>query len=108
MDEMTLELNSPITEEQWDAITDVDFEHTDRVWFHTKNGKDVEFVKRKTGKWVFEDGSPVNRGLKMMETAVCSQCGETAPGYPFWECDLELTNFCPNCGAEMTERREDV
>lgn len=50
MDEMTLELNSPITEEQWDAITDVDFEHTERIWFHTKDGKDVEFIKRKAEK----------------------------------------------------------
>ena len=45
MDEMTLTLNSPITEEQWDAITDVDFERTDRIRFSTKHGKKVEFVK---------------------------------------------------------------
>ena len=41
--EMTL--NSPITDEQWDAITDVNFDKTDRIWFHTKKGKDVEFAK---------------------------------------------------------------
>lgn len=63
--------------------------------------------ERKTGKWVFEDGSPINRGLKMMETAVCSQCGHIAPGYSFWDCDLELTNFCPNCGAEMKGENDD-
>lgn len=57
--------------------------------------------ERKKGKWVFEDGKPVNRTLKMGEIAVCDQCGKKAPGYPFWECDLELTNFCPNCGADM-------
>ena len=45
MDEMTLTLNSPITEEQWDAITDVDFEHTNEISFHTKHGKIVKFVK---------------------------------------------------------------
>ncbi len=45
MNEMTLTLNSPITEEQWDAITDVDFDHTDRIFFHTKHGKEVEFAK---------------------------------------------------------------
>lgn len=45
VDEFTLTLNSPITEEQWDAITDVDFDHTDRIFFHTKHGKEVEFVK---------------------------------------------------------------
>ena len=43
--EMTLTLNSPITEEQWDAITDVDFEHTNEITFYTKHGKEVKFVK---------------------------------------------------------------
>lgn len=52
MDEMTLELESPITEEQWDKIADVDFDHTDRIYFHTKHGKEVEFVKRKKGRWI--------------------------------------------------------
>lgn len=47
MTEIELTLNSPITEEQWDAITDVDFDHTNRVWFHTKHGKQVEFIKAK-------------------------------------------------------------
>ena len=47
MAEVELTLNSPITEEQWDAITDVDFDHTNRVWFHTKHGKQVEFIKAK-------------------------------------------------------------
>ena len=55
MDEMTLTLNSPITEEQWDAITDVDFDHTDKIWFHTKHGKDVEFVKQRKGKWILRE-----------------------------------------------------
>ena len=45
MHEMTLTLNSPITEEQWDAITDVDFEHINEITFHTKHGKEVKFVK---------------------------------------------------------------
>ena len=45
MDEMTLTLNSPITEEQWNAITDIDFEHTNEITFHTKHGKEVKFVK---------------------------------------------------------------
>lgn len=38
-------LNNPLTEEQWDMITDVDFDHTERIWFHTKHGKEVEFTK---------------------------------------------------------------
>lgn len=47
MDEITLQLNSSLTEEQWDTITDVDFDHTDRITFHTKHGKEVDFVKLK-------------------------------------------------------------
>ena len=38
-------LNNPLTEEQWDMITDVDFDLTDRITFHTKHGKEVEFAK---------------------------------------------------------------
>lgn len=79
MDEMTLTLSSPITEEQFDAITDVDFDNTDRIWFHTKHGKDVEFVKRKTGKWIDDN---------------CSECG-------FYVYHGDMRNFCPKCGAKM-------
>lgn len=45
MNEFTLTLNSPLTEEQWDTITDVDFEHTNDITFHTKHGKEVVFKK---------------------------------------------------------------
>jgi hypothetical protein len=45
MDELTLTFNSPLTEEDWDVITDVDFDCTNNIWFHTTHGKDVEFVK---------------------------------------------------------------
>lgn len=44
-DRITLKLKHPITEEQWDNILDVDFEYTDRIWFQTKHGRNVEFVK---------------------------------------------------------------
>lgn len=40
-----LTLNNPLTEEQWDMIADVDFDHTNRITFYTKHGKEVEFVK---------------------------------------------------------------
>ena len=94
MDEMTLTLSSPITEEQFDAITDVDFDNTDRIWFHTKHGKDVEFVKRKKGKWIPQDH---NKTTGYATTLVyycpkCSECGHTG--------DFSM-NFCPNCGADM-------
>ena len=89
MDEMTLTLSSPITEEQFDAITDVDFDNTDRIWFHTKHGKDVEFVKRKKGKWKYI-------GFMVVE---CTECHAQLH-------ELECTNYCPNCGALMEGQDE--
>ena len=50
MDEITLQLNSPITEDQWDAITDVDFENTKEILFTTKHKKNVRFVKAQ--QWI--------------------------------------------------------
>lgn len=44
-DELTLSLNSPISDEQWDRLTDVELDHTDKIVFTTKAGKKVEFVK---------------------------------------------------------------
>ena len=98
MSEMTLTLNSPITEEQWDAITDVNFDNTDRIWFHTKHGKEVEFVKRKQGKWIDE---PVYKQTMDGKTwdgyTYCSECREMYEyGY--------RSRYCPNCGADMREK----
>lgn len=94
MDEMTLTLNSPITEEQLDAITDVDFDNTDEIYFHTKHGKEVYFVKRKTGKWMPQD---LNKSDGLVTTLMyyyprCSVCGHSG----------EFTdNYCSYCGADM-------
>lgn len=41
----TIELNNPLTDEQWDILEDVDFDHTNHIWFHTKHGKEVHFYK---------------------------------------------------------------
>ena len=98
MDEMTLTLSSPITEEQFDAITDVDFDNTDRIWFHTKNGKDVEFVKSKKGKWhVF------SKGLKLT-IYECSECGRIVKDDTGYDVSKDYP-FC-HCGADMTEDSE--
>lgn len=43
--EMTLELHHPFTEEELDALMDVDMEHTPSVAFMTKHGKVVEYVR---------------------------------------------------------------
>ena len=45
MDDFTLKLHSPITEEEWDILTDVDLEHSPQIEFHTKHGKKVTYAK---------------------------------------------------------------
>lgn len=45
MNSFEFTLHSPLTDEEWDLITDVDLDHTDNITFHTKNGKEVKFVK---------------------------------------------------------------
>lgn len=90
MDEMTLTLNSPLTEEQWDMINDFDFGHTKEIMFHTKHGKEIKFIKesaRKKGKWI---------------KGKCSECGHHAPYWCFAS-TYEESSFCPGCGADMRE-----
>ena len=104
MDEMTLTLNSPITEEQWDAIEDVDFDHTDSITFHTKHGKEVEFVKRKTGKWIKVHGYCTPGGDPVW---ACSECGKGVHVYGIehgtYGADISDGQWkaCPNCSALM-------
>ena len=57
IDTYTMELNSPITEEQWDKISDVDFDRTEHITFYTKNGKEVHFYKNAIPiSWLIEYG----------------------------------------------------
>lgn len=42
---ITMTLESPITKEQINLLTDAEFEHTDRIFFITPKGNKVEFVK---------------------------------------------------------------
>ena len=55
-DTFSFTLKRPLTEEQFNLITDAEFEHTDRIWFDTPTGKHVEFVKAQ--RW-----SPCNERL---------------------------------------------
>ena len=93
MDEMTLTLNSPITEEQWDAIEDVDFDHTDSITFHTKHGKEVEFVKRKTGAWIIEPYD-VQNDIFVHRCGVCMRVAMLG-GH------TTRFHYCPLCGSFM-------
>lgn len=93
LDKLITQLNS-----EGRGITRNEYKMIDNILFEFPA---ADVVERKIGTWVFEDRNPVNRKLKTNEFAYCDQCGGTAPGYPFWEGDLELTKFCPHCGARM-------
>ena len=98
MSELKLELHSPITEEEWDLITDVDLDHTPSVKFHTKRGKDIEYIKVKHGRWIRKES-------KRSYWFECSECGYPPPLDKFkreW-----FSNYCPNCGAKMDERESE-
>ena len=94
MDEMTFTLNSPITEEQWDAIMDVDLENTPRIMFHTKHGQEVWYEKRKTGRWIRQEGRDGD------ESYECSEC-KVLWTFPDGTPEENGANFCPRCGARM-------
>jgi hypothetical protein len=41
----TLTLNNPLSESDWDKISDVELEKTEHIWFKTPSGKRVDFIK---------------------------------------------------------------
>lgn len=41
----SMELKHPIDEKTWDIISDTEFDKTNRIWFETKSGKKVAFIK---------------------------------------------------------------
>lgn len=92
MSEITFRLNSPLTDEDWNLITDAEFEHSDSVTFTTPSGKEVEFRKVVRGEWVLNDD----------QVYECKDCGyiPSFDGYTYF-------NYCPNCGARMDERRRE-
>ena len=102
IDTFEFTLNNPLTEEQWDMITDVDMDRTDKVTFRTKHGKEVEFVKVRRGKWVPRyikiAGRDFRHGMQ------CSVCAEPALDV---EGDDYLTDYCPWCGARMDKNETD-
>jgi hypothetical protein len=104
---MTFTLHNPLTEEEWDIIEDVDLDHTNSITFHTKNGKDVEFVKRKTGKWIERESGTEDKENGFETVIACSCCDFPATTFYSEDCESRTqirTDFCPNCGADMRGR----
>ena len=87
INEFTLTLDSPITKEEWDMITDVDFDYTDEITFRTKHGKEVKFVKASA----------------QLEVIRCKDC-------KYWR-EYKYVNgkpkYLPYCGFNGTYFRED-
>ena len=87
MDEMTLTLNSPLTEEQWDMINDFDFDHTREITFHTKHGKEIKFIKESAqrqedidnGNYMYSCSTCYHADLHA-KTVTVSHCGATMKG----------------------------
>lgn len=44
-DSFSLELKSPLDEESWKVIADVELDNTEHIWFTTPSGKRVDFIK---------------------------------------------------------------
>ena len=108
METIKMQLNSPITDEQWNIITDAELEHSDEIEFTTPSGKKVMYAKVRHGKWI-----------KMSDAEgyyyACSECGEELTRIQSFDPQFDLfpklesinkTQFCPNCGAKMDEVKE--
>jgi hypothetical protein len=58
------------------------------------NAPTLDVIERKRGGWI-HDGCDIPHGVDWMR---CSVCGRREPHIL-----AAMTNFCPNCGAEMKE-----
>lgn len=95
-DEITMTMNFPLAEEEWDIIMDCDLENTASITFHTKHGKEVEFVKRTRGEWeAVEDKHYAGEGYWR-----CTSCGYCFAFGAYFAVE-EIFQFCPHCNAEM-------
>lgn len=96
--ECELKLSNPLTEEEWDSLTDVDMEHTSSVEFTTKHGQKVRYIKERHGRWIKMTGMMPPEYHGHYE---CSECQWHMKGIrSSWTREEEL-DYCPNCGAKM-------
>ena len=100
METIKMKLNSPITDEQWNIITDAELEHSDEIEFTTPSGKKVVYAKVRHGKWDY---------TRVAFYRKCSECGATVknPLYVFLDYDIRDLHYCPNCGASMDEVNDE-
>ena len=66
-----------------------------------------EQVEKMRGEWIDIDGEkvPVDKYGQPFGWAKCSACGEYLTASDEYPC---IGNFCPNCGAPMTDEAVDM
>ena len=66
-----------------------------------------EQVEKMRGEWIDIDGEkvPVDKYGQPFGWAMCSACGEYLTASDEYPC---IGNFCPNCGAPMTDKAVDM
>ena len=66
-----------------------------------------EQVEQVRGEWIDIDGEkvPVDENGQPFGWAMCSACGEYLTASDEYPC---IGNFCPNCGAPMTDKAVDM
>lgn len=43
-DSFEFTLHSPLSKEDWDKLTDVELERTERIWFKTPSGEKIDYI----------------------------------------------------------------
>lgn len=80
----SMELKYPLDEETLDILTDAELNNTNRIWFVTKSGKKVSFVKVEAldkAKAVIEEHIKINQNLKPNDTKVMRWCLDVIDKY---------------------------
>ena len=65
---------------------------------------DADVVEVKRGEWLVENFQMGN-SICLGSSIKCSECGYREDRGPAWNIAWGISNYCPNCGAKMDERR---
>lgn len=80
----TMELKHPIDEKTWDILTDAELNNTKRIWFETKSGKEVAFIKEDVLdeiKAKIEEGAKIIHYVNMEKAKALYWCLEVIDKY---------------------------
>lgn len=80
----TMELKHPIDEKTWDAIADTEFDNTKRIFFKTKSGKEVAFIKEDVLDQIkakIEEGAKIIHYVNMEKAKALYWCLEVIDKY---------------------------